>query len=90
MFSYNHFTTSLTCPFLGFRCLIIQAGMNQIGYGELAVSISEAGEAASISVRLESSVEDGVLPAGQSAATFHQVKPVTETVTDIVAEAREA
>jgi hypothetical protein len=64
--------------------------MNHIGYGGLAVSISEAGEAASISVRLKSNVEDGVLPASQNAAAFHQVKPATETVTDIVAEAREA
>jgi enoyl-[acyl-carrier protein] reductase II len=49
----------------------------------------EIGEPASVKGRLEGDIEDGVLPAGQSAAMIHEIKGAAEVVADIVAEARE-
>ena len=49
----------------------------------------EIGEPASLKGRLEGDVDDGVLPAGQSAAMIHEIKGAAEVVADIVAEAHE-
>tara|TARA_B100000029_G_scaffold257000_3_gene253810 strand:+ start:74 stop:1087 length:1014 start_codon:yes stop_codon:yes gene_type:complete len=49
----------------------------------------EIGEPASIKGRLEGDIDQGVLPAGQSAAMIHQIKPAAEIVADIVAEAND-
>ena len=48
----------------------------------------EVGQAASVAGRLEGDTENGVLPAGQSSALIHEVKPAGQVVRDIVAEAR--
>ncbi len=48
----------------------------------------EVGQAASVAGRIEGDTENGVLPAGQSAALIHEVKPAGQVLRDIVAEAR--
>lgn len=48
----------------------------------------EIGEPASVRGRLEGDIDDGVLPAGQSAAMIHEIKAAAEVVSDIVSEAR--
>ncbi|MCZ6533698.1 MAG: nitronate monooxygenase [SAR324 cluster bacterium] len=48
----------------------------------------EVGQPASVAGRIEGDVENGVLPAGQSSALIHEIKPAGQVVRDIVAEAR--
>ena len=49
----------------------------------------EVGEPASVRGRIEGDIDDGVLPAGQSAAMIHEVKGAAEVVSDIIAEAED-
>jgi enoyl-[acyl-carrier protein] reductase II len=49
----------------------------------------EIGEPASVLGRLEGDIDDGALPAGQSAAMIHEIKSAAAVVVDIVAEAEE-
>ncbi len=52
--------------------------------------LQEVGTAASVLGRIEGDIENGVLPAGQSAALVHSVKPAASIIEDIICEAREA
>lgn len=52
--------------------------------------LQEVGTAASVLGRLEGDIENGVLPAGQSAALIGSVKPAASIIEDIVSEARTA
>jgi enoyl-[acyl-carrier protein] reductase II len=52
--------------------------------------LQEVGASASIRGRIEGDVENGVLPAGQSTALVHSVKPAATIIDDILAEARQA
>jgi enoyl-[acyl-carrier protein] reductase II len=49
--------------------------------------LKEVGEPASVLGRIEGDVDNGVLPAGQSVALIHDVKPAGAIVRDIVDEA---
>lgn len=49
----------------------------------------EIGKPASVLGRLEGDIDDGALPAGQSAAMIHEIKSAAAVVVDIVAEAEE-
>jgi enoyl-[acyl-carrier protein] reductase II len=86
--------TVITRAHSGKTCRIVRNSFTKSWEGREAEikpfpqQIIEVGWPASIKGRIEGDVDNGVLPAGQSTAMIHQIKPAGRIVLDVIEEAR--